>query len=171
MKKIFFTVAAFYLVFLTPSCTKDDVGAIDENLIGVWYDVRDYADRDQTRTREWSFREDGIMEIAYLEFEKSSGNFLGYSVLYSGDYNVNGDILVMKNMIGYSYSFDGEDYLPNAPYLASKEALLSREGGDPGSHSASISYRLNGKLELVLTYFECSDTGGNCVGSETLTRK
>lgn len=77
---VLYLVALFFLLF-SGGCSKVDDGWVNEELFGVWFDVRDYADQDQTRTVEWSFMEDETMEIIYIEYKKSTGDFLGYSVL------------------------------------------------------------------------------------------
>tara|TARA_R110002167_G_scaffold261316_3_gene467784 strand:- start:1302 stop:1808 length:507 start_codon:yes stop_codon:yes gene_type:complete len=165
-----YLLSAWGCLILTASgCSVDEPANLNTPLTGVWFKTVDYADEDQTRTTEWSFLEDGTLEIVYMEFEKSSGDFLGFSVLYKGDYSMGNNTLHMTNMVGYSYSFDGATYIEDATFLPNKESFFSRQGGKPYSNSASVRFRKNSK-ELVLTYLECNDVA-DCVGSETLYKK
>ena len=169
MKSISLYFVAFSLIMGTQSCTKDDSSFENEQLVGVWYKFTDYADDDQTRTTEWTFTDDGTFEIVYIEFQKSTGEFLGYSVLYRGDFRYSANIITMNNIMGYSYSFIGDEYVENAEYLSDKESFIQRKGIGIDSNRVSISFKKSYK-ELLVTYIDCNDTE-NCVGSETLTKK
>ena len=160
------------LLFLTYSgCSKDDTNFNNE-LTGVWFKEVDHADNDQKSITEWSFADNGSFEILSAEVQKSTGNFLGLSTLQKGDYVYQRRVLYMKNMLGYSYAFDGEAYIVDAEYMLDRESLLSRNGTGFSDYSASISFG-KGKGKIVLTYLECNDVliSRNCIGEETLNRR
>jgi hypothetical protein len=161
----------FFLVLFQAGCTKNEINASSE-LTGVWFKNGDYAEEDQKRITEWDFKGNGRFEIVYAEFQKSTEDFLGFSVLYAGNYEVKDGVLHMSNMIGYSYDFDGSEFIENAAYFLERDSFFSNSGTPVRDNAASISFTdLNNKV--VLTYLECNDTftEANCVGEETLTRK
>ncbi len=158
-----------FLIITAYGCSKDD-SWVNEQLLGVWYN-KDDADQDQTRITEWSFMADGTLEIVNVEFKKSTGEFLGYSYLNKGSYNIKDEMLFMINMIGYTHNFDGENYIEDAPFYLDKDSFFLKEGSGPLSTSYSISFK-NRNRELKLTYMGCNDLANAlCVGPITLTRK
>ncbi len=166
MKKL--SILVLLIVLATTGCSKDNSVYYQEQIIGTWFRTNDYADEDQTRTVEWNFNADGTMEISYLEFQRSTGDFLGYSVLQLGKFKFVDGIVYFNEQKGYSYSFDGDTWLEDAEYVADKESFFERRGDEFETFRASISIR-KFNSELVLDYLDCNDIG-NCVGSETLTR-
>lgn len=158
------------LIFVAIGCSKDD-SWVNEQLLGVWYNKADYADEDQSRTVEWSFMDDGTMEIVNIEFKKSTSDFLGYSHLTKGNYTIKDEVLFMTNVVVYSHNFDGENYIEDAPFYLDKDSFFLKVGFGPWSNSASISFQ-NRNRELKLTYMGCNDfVNALCVGPITLTRK
>lgn len=168
MKSTLSYLLVLFLFIVTISCDKEDESKIYSDIEGVWYNQRDNSETDETSTFEWSFRNDGTLEIIYSHL-KNNSNFLGYSVLHKGNYNVNDGILYMENMMTYSYNFNGVNYVDGSSYYQDKVSFYSNTPSGPWFNSAAVSFQKR-KKELKLTYLECNDTS-NCVGFETLKRK
>lgn len=169
MTRLSFLRIVAILMFLSTSCSKEDDFAANENLVGVWYQENESNETDRTYTTEWSFGEDGILEIVSKESVVSTKEFLGYTSLSKGRNTFDNSILDAENMVGYSYQFDGETYFDDADYYSDKESFFKRKGIAQKFNKASISFS-NRNQELLMTLLECNDTG-DCIGSLTLTRK
>ncbi len=70
------------------------------------------------------------MEIVFMKFQRSTGDFLGYSYVSIGEYSLADTHISIYNVTTFSHSFDGAEWIEDAEYLSDKESFFQIEGKD-----------------------------------------
>jgi hypothetical protein len=144
------------LLLLT--CDSGEENYSQQDLVGQWYFETAMNDQAYIYRVEYSFNEDGTLEIIGKVFDTRSGEFVGYRHRATAKYALNQNSLVLSEIerfsnhdeVGLYGSFDDL-----APVTSAAEETMT------------IS--LNGYKNILTFHFTCGPLG-NCIESQTLYR-
>ncbi|MBS7564511.1 hypothetical protein KHS38_08840 [Mucilaginibacter sp. Bleaf8] len=159
MKKLFLLSLMFGCLLL--SCNKDkNISNKNNRLTGNW--TRQLNDDSGVRKiiEQYQFKNDGSYEFAVKAVTPRNYDLLGYVRKTSGQYRINGDLLIFYNSTTYM-----ADQI-KSPY-ASEEKLIKV---DDTASETKANYRIENDASKLTITLPCPPNAFFCIGSVIYNR-